>query len=81
VNFYAILGSTWIRGVAARVLALQQHMEKPTSRVTYTVVLEGRCRFGVQEFNVHDLYNTARVTQLDSTKAGTSLFAVCFESL
>jgi ATP-dependent Lon protease len=57
------------RGVAARVLALQQHMEKPTSRVTYTVVLEGRCRFGVQEFNVHDLYNTARVTQLDSTKA------------
>jgi ATP-dependent Lon protease len=57
------------RGVAARALALQQHMEKVTGRVTYTVILEGWCRFGVQALNACDLYNTAHVTQLDYTKS------------
>jgi len=51
-------------------------MEKVTGRVTYTVILEGWCRFGVQALNACDLYNTANVTQLDYTKSGTSMFAI-----
>jgi ATP-dependent Lon protease len=51
-------------------------MEKVTGRVTYTVILEGWCRFGVKALNACDLYNNAHVTQLDYTKSGTSMFAI-----
>lgn len=57
------------RGVAARALHLSRGMEKPSGRVTYTVVLEGLCRFSVQEMNTKGSYNTARVSRLDTMKA------------
>ncbi|EFJ24358.1 hypothetical protein SELMODRAFT_150045 [Selaginella moellendorffii] len=57
------------RGVAARALHLSRGMEKPSGRVTYTVVLEGWCRFSLKDMNARGSYNTARIGQLDMTKA------------
>ncbi|PIA32513.1 hypothetical protein AQUCO_04400006v1 [Aquilegia coerulea] len=57
------------RGVAARALHLSRGVEKPSGRVTYIVVLEGLCRFSVQELSVRGTYYTARVSRLDMTKA------------
>ncbi|KAG0567378.1 hypothetical protein M758_7G147500 [Ceratodon purpureus] len=59
------------RGVAARALELEQEVEKYTGRVTYTVMLEGWCRFGVQELISNSSYKSARITQLDRNKAET----------
>ncbi|VFQ66403.1 unnamed protein product [Cuscuta campestris] len=57
------------RGVAARALHLSRGVEKPSGRVTYIVVLEGLCRFSVQELSTRGTYYTARITSLDMTKA------------
>ncbi|XP_057977792.1 lon protease homolog 2, peroxisomal isoform X2 [Malania oleifera] len=57
------------RGVAARALHLSRGVEKPSGRVTYTVVLEGLCRFSVQELSTRGTYYTARISSLDMTKA------------
>ncbi|XP_074269748.1 lon protease homolog 2, peroxisomal isoform X2 [Silene latifolia] len=57
------------RGVAARALHLSRGVEKPSGRVTYTVVLEGLCRFSVLELNTRGTYYTARISPLDITKA------------
>ncbi|XP_024984879.1 lon protease homolog 2, peroxisomal isoform X1 [Cynara cardunculus var. scolymus] len=57
------------RGVAARALHLSRGVEKPSGRVTYTVVLEGLCRFSVLELNTRGTYSTARISPLDMTKA------------
>ncbi|XP_010941245.1 lon protease homolog 2, peroxisomal isoform X2 [Elaeis guineensis] len=57
------------RGVAARALHLSRGVEKPSGRVTYIVVLEGLCRFNVQELSARGTYYTARVSRLDMTKA------------
>ncbi|KAH1133144.1 hypothetical protein GLYMA_05G068600v4 [Glycine max] len=56
------------RGVAARPLHLSRGVEKPSGRVTYTVVLEGLCRFSVQELSMRGIYHTARITSLEMTK-------------
>lgn len=56
------------RGVAARALHLSRGVEKPSGRVTYIVVLEGLCRFNVQELSTRGTYYTARITTLDMTK-------------
>nr|BAO57289.1 ATP-dependent Lon protease [Ipomoea nil] len=56
------------RGVAARALHLSRGVEKPSGRVTYIVVLEGLCRFSVQELSTRGTYYTARITSLDMTK-------------
>ncbi|KAL8088967.1 hypothetical protein AgCh_038656 [Apium graveolens] len=56
------------RGVAARALHLSRGVEKPSGRVTYIVVLEGLCRFNVQELSTRGTYYTARITSLDKTK-------------
>ncbi|XP_077244894.1 lon protease homolog 2, peroxisomal-like [Tasmannia lanceolata] len=56
------------RGVAARALHLSRGVEKPSGRVTYTVVLEGLCRFSVQELSARGTYYTARISRLDMTK-------------
>ncbi|MCO5591607.1 hypothetical protein L7F22_045596 [Adiantum nelumboides] len=56
-------------GVAARALHLSRGMEKPSGRVTYTVVLEGWCRFSIREMNARGPYTTALVAQLDMTRA------------
>lgn len=66
------------RGVAARALHLSRGVEKPSGRVTYVVVLEGLCRFSVQELTARGTYYTARVSRLDMTKAGKlSNFSFC----
>ncbi|GAB2296616.1 hypothetical protein Dimus_030726 [Dionaea muscipula] len=57
------------RGVAARALHLSRGVEKPSGRVTYTVVLEGLCRFTVHELSARGTYYTARVSPLDMPKA------------
>lgn len=57
------------RGVAARALHLSRGVEKPSGRVTYTVVLEGLCRFSVVELTTKGTYSTARISPLDMTKA------------
>ncbi|XP_022870641.1 lon protease homolog 2, peroxisomal isoform X3 [Olea europaea var. sylvestris] len=57
------------RGVAARALHLSRGVEKPSGRVTYIVVLEGLCRFSVQELSTRGTYYTARITPLDMTKS------------
>lgn len=57
------------RGVAARALHLSRGVEKPSGRVTYTVVLEGLCRFNVLELNSRGTYYTAKISPLDITKA------------
>ncbi|XP_008788653.2 lon protease homolog 2, peroxisomal [Phoenix dactylifera] len=56
------------RGVAARALHLSRGVEKPSGRVTYIVVLEGLCRFSVQELSARGNYYIARVSRLDMTK-------------
>ncbi|KAM3277051.1 hypothetical protein ACQJBY_045071 [Aegilops geniculata] len=56
------------RGVAARALHLSRGVEKPSGRVTYIVVLEGLCRFSVEELNARGSYHVARVSRLDMTK-------------
>lgn len=66
VMFYACI----LRGVAARALHLSRGVEKPSGRVTYIVVLEGLCRFTVQELSTRGTYYTARISPLDMTKAG-----------
>jgi hypothetical protein len=58
------------RGVAARALHLSRGVEKPSGRVTYIVVLEGLCRFSVQELSARGSYHVARVSRLDLTKTG-----------
>jgi ATP-dependent Lon protease len=60
-------------GVAARALHLSRGVEKPSGRVTYIVVLEGLCRFSVQELNARGSYHVARVSRLDMTRTGTAL--------
>jgi len=61
------------RGVAARALHLSRGVEKPSGRVTYIVVLEGLCRFNVQELSARGPYHVARVSRLDMTKTGKVL--------
>ncbi|GBG80658.1 hypothetical protein CBR_g31118 [Chara braunii] len=56
------------KGVAAQALHLSRGLEKPGGKVTYTVVLEGRCRFAVNEMTARGPYLVARVSQLDMTK-------------
>nr|XP_025627527.1 lon protease homolog 2, peroxisomal isoform X2 [Arachis hypogaea] len=56
------------RGVAARALHLSRGVEKPSGRVTYIVVLEGLCRFSVQELSTRGTYHTARISSLEMTK-------------
>ncbi|KAE8678486.1 Lon protease-like protein 2, peroxisomal [Hibiscus syriacus] len=57
------------RGVAARALHLSRGVEKPSGRVTYIVVLEGLCRFNVDELNTRGPYCTAKISPLEMTKA------------
>ncbi|CAK9173349.1 unnamed protein product [Ilex paraguariensis] len=57
------------RGVAARALHLSRGVEKPSRRVTYIVVLEGLCRFSVQELSTRGTYYTAHILPLDMMKA------------
>ncbi|GAV87170.1 AAA domain-containing protein/LON domain-containing protein/Lon_C domain-containing protein [Cephalotus follicularis] len=57
------------RGVAARALHLSRGVEKPSGRVTYIVVLEGLCRFSVQELSTRGMYSTARISPLEMTRA------------
>ncbi|XP_043687852.1 lon protease homolog 2, peroxisomal [Telopea speciosissima] len=57
------------RGVAARALHLSRGVEKPSGRVTYIVVLEGLCRFSVQELSARGTYYVARISRLDMTRA------------
>ncbi|KAJ3692772.1 hypothetical protein LUZ60_011867 [Juncus effusus] len=61
------------RGVAARALHLSRGVEKPSGRVTYIVVLEGLCRFNVQELSTRGTYHVARVSRLDMTKSELEL--------
>uniref|UniRef100_A0A0D9XG11 Lon protease homolog 2, peroxisomal n=1 Tax=Leersia perrieri TaxID=77586 RepID=A0A0D9XG11_9ORYZ len=61
------------RGVAARALHLSRGVEKPSGRVTYIVVLEGLCRFSVQELSARGSYHVARVSRLDMTKTELEL--------
>jgi ATP-dependent Lon protease len=56
------------RGVVARALHLSKGVEKPSGRVTYMVVLEGLCRFDVQELNTNGVYSTARICPWEMTK-------------
>ncbi|XP_047325236.1 lon protease homolog 2, peroxisomal-like isoform X2 [Impatiens glandulifera] len=56
------------RGVAARALHLSRGVEKPSGRVTYTVILEGLCRFSVLELNTRQTYYTARIAPLEMKK-------------
>ncbi|CAN1259281.1 Lon protease homolog 2, peroxisomal [Linum perenne] len=57
------------RGVAARALHLSRGVEKPSGRVTYIVVLEGLCRFSVQELSKKGMYYTARISPVEMPKA------------
>ncbi|OVA12720.1 Peptidase S16 [Macleaya cordata] len=61
------------RGVAARALHLSRGVEKPSGRVTYIVVLEGLCRFSVQELSVRGTYYIAKISRLDMTKTEMEL--------
>lgn len=61
--------------MAARALHLSRGVEKPSGRVTYTVVLEGLCRFSVQELSTRGTYYTARISSLEMTKLGEFLIA------
>ncbi|XP_022940686.1 lon protease homolog 2, peroxisomal-like isoform X2 [Cucurbita moschata] len=56
------------RGVAARALQLSRGVEKPSGKVTYTVVLEGLCRFSVQELSTRGTYYTAKISPSEMTK-------------
>jgi ATP-dependent Lon protease len=62
------------RGVAARALHLSRGVEKPSGRVTYIVVLEGLCRFNVQELSTRGTYHTAKISSLEMTKTGNYSF-------
>lgn len=62
----------FLRGVAARALHLSRGVEKPSGRVTYIVVLEGLCRFNVQELSTRGTYYSAKISPLEMTKAGNS---------
>ncbi|KAI5417733.1 variant 2 [Lathyrus oleraceus] len=42
-------------------------VEKPSGRVTYTVVLEGLCRFSVLELSTRGIYQTAKISSLEMT--------------
>ncbi|KAL5064533.1 hypothetical protein RYX36_026270 [Vicia faba] len=53
--------------VAARPLHLSKGVEKPSGRVTYTVVLEGLCRFSVLELSTRGIYQTAKISPLEMT--------------
>ncbi|KAL5073831.1 hypothetical protein RYX36_012815 [Vicia faba] len=55
------------RGVIARPLYLSRGVEKPSGRVTYTVVLEGLCRFSVLELSTQGIYQTAKISSLEMT--------------
>jgi hypothetical protein len=61
-------------------------VEKPSGRVTYIVVLEGLCRFSVQELSAKGSYHVACVSRLDMTKTGTLFmlndlcYSHCFSS-
>ncbi|XP_039005380.1 lon protease homolog 2, peroxisomal-like isoform X1 [Hibiscus syriacus] len=57
------------RGVAARALHLSRGVEKPSGRVTYIVVLEGLCRFNIEELSTRGPYCTAKISPLEMTKA------------
>nr|KJB39796.1 hypothetical protein B456_007G030900 [Gossypium raimondii] len=57
------------RGVAARALHLSRGVEKPSGRVTYIVVLEGLCRFNIEELNTRGPYCTAKISPLEMTKS------------
>ncbi|KAK8614172.1 hypothetical protein V6N13_122543 [Hibiscus sabdariffa] len=57
------------RGVAARALHLSRGVEKPSGRVTYIVVLEGLCRFNIEELSTRGPYYTAKISTLEMTKA------------
>ncbi|KAJ6933046.1 lon protease [Populus alba x Populus x berolinensis] len=57
------------RGVAARALHLSRGVEKPSGRVTYIVVLEGLCRFNLNELITRGTYYTARISPLEMTNA------------
>ncbi|KAG8050447.1 hypothetical protein GUJ93_ZPchr0009g2345 [Zizania palustris] len=61
------------RGVAARALHLSRGVEKPSGRVTYIVVLEGLCRFNIQELSARGSYHVARISRLDMTKTELEL--------
>eukprot|EP00897_Mesotaenium_endlicherianum_P011070 jgi/Mesen1/9992/ME000072S09407 len=53
------------RGVAARALHVSRGVEKPSGRITYTVILEGVCRIGVLDMNARGPFHSARIAQLD----------------
>ncbi|KAK8267894.1 hypothetical protein V6Z12_D11G029600 [Gossypium hirsutum] len=57
------------RGVAARALHLSRGVEKPSGRVTYIVVLEGLCRFNIEELSTRGPYCTAKISPLEMTKS------------
>ncbi|KAK8703198.1 hypothetical protein V6N13_021524 [Hibiscus sabdariffa] len=57
------------RGVAARALHLSREVEKPSGRVTYIIILEGLCRFSIEEFSTGGPYCTAKISPLEMTKA------------
>ncbi|XP_074589966.1 lon protease homolog 2, peroxisomal-like isoform X2 [Curcuma longa] len=57
------------RGVAAKALHLSQEVDKPSGRVIYIVVLEGLCRFNVQELSARGIYYVAHISSLDLSSA------------
>lgn len=56
--------------MAARALHLSRGVEKPSGRVTYIVVLEGLCRFNVEELSTRGPYCNAKISPLEMTKSG-----------
>ena len=77
INCLDLPMTNWLlifRGVAARALHLSRGVEKPSGRVTYIVVLEGLCRFSVQDLSARGTYYVARISRLDMTKAGIIFF-------
>lgn len=62
--------------MAARALHLSRGMEKPGGKVTYTLVLEGLCRFSINQMLSDAPYHVAKVTQLDRNKAGEESLAL-----
>ncbi|XP_052877926.1 lon protease homolog 2, peroxisomal-like isoform X3 [Gossypium arboreum] len=66
------------RGVAARALHLSRGVEKPSGRVTYIVVLEGLCRFNIEELNTRGPYCTAKISPLEMTKSGYFLISIFY---
>lgn len=62
--------------MAARALHLSRGVEKPSGRVTYIVVLEGLCRFSVQELSTRGTYYTAHISSIEMTKIGNFSVAI-----